>query len=228
MLFLAFATAGCQWTSQGKNAQGVQLFQSGQYQQAAQVFQQAIYQSPTGADGYYNLAAAYHQLGKLNRSSTDLDQAELLYNKCLDYNANHADCYRALAVLLVDKNQPEKAQRLLEGWFNENPGNPAAKVELARLHEEFGDRQGAKEYLQQALTVDPYDTRALAALGRIQETEGNAAQALANYQRSLYRNSLQPEVAARVATLRTAVNAGLQTTPAGDTRTVTSPFNPVR
>jgi tetratricopeptide (TPR) repeat protein len=148
----------------------------------------------------------------LNRSTTELDQAEVLYNKCLDYNQNHQECYRALAVLLVDKNQPDKAQRLLEGWYSLNPTNPGAKVELARLREEFGDRQAAKDYLQQALVIDPYEPRALAALGRIQESEGNAAQALANYQRSLYRNQFQPELAARAATLRTAVNAAGQGT----------------
>lgn len=225
-LSAACLATGCQWTTAGKNSQGVHLFQQGQYQQAAQVFEKAIYQSPSDADGYYNLAATYHQLGKANRSQQLLDNAETLYLKCLDYNENHTDCYRGLSVLLVEKNQPEKAQRLLEGWFNRNPGNPAAKVELARLHEEFGDRQGAKEYLQQALAVDPYETRALAALGRLQESEGNAEQALANYQRSLYRNQLQPEVAARVASLRAAVNAGMQTSPG--TRTVTTPVNPTR
>lgn len=209
---LVASSVGCQYTARGQNSQGVALFQSGQYQQSAQYFQQALQKDPTNADAYYNLAAAYHQVGKINRSTTELDQAEVLYNKCLDYNQNHQECYRALAVLLVDKNQPDKAQRLLEGWYSLNPANPGAKVELARLREEFGDRQAAKDYLQQALVIDPYEPRALAALGRIQESEGNAAQALANYQRSLYRNQFQPELAARAATLRTAVNAAGQGT----------------
>jgi tetratricopeptide (TPR) repeat protein len=222
------ASAGCQYTAQGKNAAGVQLYQSGQYQQAAHYFQQALYQDPQDADGYYNLASSYHQIGRVNRRQAELDQAEVLYNKCLDFNPNHNDCYRSLAVLLVDKNQPDKAQRLLENWYAANPTNSAAKVELARLREEFGDKNGAKEYLQQALTTNPYDIRALAALGRIQENEGNLTQALANYQRSLYRDQFQPEVAARVARLQTAVSGGQQTTPTGGTRTVTTPPAPLR
>ena len=219
--------AGCQYTAQGKNAAGVQLYPTGQYQQAAQYFQQAVNQSPTDADSYYNLASSYHQIGRLNRRTTELDYAEQLYNKALDYNPNHRDCYRALSVLLVDKNQPEKAQKLLNYWQAQNPTNPAPRVEMARLREEFGDRQGAKEYLQQALAYDPYDVRALAALGRIQETEGNSAQALANYQRALYRDQYQPQIAERVQQLRTAMNQWNQVTPGG-TQTVTTPMNPIR
>lgn len=200
--------AGCQYTASGKNAQGVALFQNGQYQQSAQYFQQAIQQDPTNADAYYNLAATYHQVAKTTGNAAQLNDAEALYNKCLDYAPNHKECYRALAVLLVDKNQSDKAQRLLEGWYAQNPANPEPKVELARLREEFGDRAGAKDYLQQALTIDPYESRALAALGRLQENEGNTYQALQNYQKSLYRNGLQPQVASRVASLRTAYNAG--------------------
>ncbi|MGC3968217.1 MAG: tetratricopeptide repeat protein [Pirellulales bacterium] len=207
---LLVGLSGCQYTARGQNSQGVALFQTGQYQQAATYFQEALKKDPANADAYYNLAASYHQVGKLNRRTTELDQAELLYNKCLDYNPNHQECYRALAVLLVDKNQPDKAQRLLEGWYNLSPTNPGAKIELARLREEFGDRQSAKDFLQQALVIDPYEPRALAALGRLQESEGNVDQALANYQRSLYRNQFQPELAARVNSLQTTVNASRQ------------------
>jgi tetratricopeptide (TPR) repeat protein len=219
---------GCQYTTQGKNTAGVQLYQSGQYQQAAQYFTQALNQDPKNADAYYNLASTYHQVGRTQRRAADLDQAEIYYNKCLDFSPNHRDCYRALAVLLVDKNQPDKAQRLLENWYKENPSNPAPKVELARLREEFGDKTGAKEYLQQALSVDPYDVRALAALGRIQEGEGNTQQALANYERSLFRDQFQPDLAARVAQIRSAANAANQFTPPGGTRTVTTPNGALR
>lgn len=224
-LVVVVAANGCQYTSQGKNAAGVKYFQQGQYQQAAQFFQQAVVQDPQNGDAYYNLASAYHQIGRINKDSASLNQAELLYNKALDLNENNRDAYRALAVLLVDKNQPDKAQTLLAGWQQKFPTIAAPRVELARLREEFGDKQGAKEYLQQALATDPYDTRALAALGRLQEQSGETVQALQNYQRSLYRDQFQPEVAARVAQLRSVVNAGNQVTTPGGTRTVITPTN---
>ncbi len=54
---------------------------------------------------------------------------------------------------------------MLEDWSTENPSQPAPKIELARLFEEFGDKNAAKENLTAALTISPNDPRALAALG---------------------------------------------------------------
>ena len=54
--------------------------------------------------------------------------------------------------------------------------------------------------------------RALTALGRLREVQGDRNQAVANYQRSLSVNRNQPEVAARVAALQ-ATGAGVGITP---------------
>jgi hypothetical protein len=50
--------------------------------------------------------------------------------------------------------------------------------------------------------------RALAAIGRIKETKGDTAQAIANYQRSLQLNNQQPQLTERIASL-TRQNPGL-------------------
>jgi tetratricopeptide (TPR) repeat protein len=209
LLAMVFSTAlgGCgSFAARGYNADGVRSFQQSQYQLALQQFQQAIYEDPTNPDGYYNLAATYHRMGKISRHQADLDQAENFYNQCLDHDPDHRDCYRGLAVLLVEQNRTHEAFRLIEGWADRSPASPDARIELARLSEEFGDRRASKEYLVEALAIDPNDPRALAALGRIREELGERRQALANYQRSLYFNPFQPELTARVAVLR-------QTTP---------------
>jgi hypothetical protein len=62
----------------------------------------------------------------------------------------------------------------------------------------------------------------LAALGKLRDEAGNTAQALADYQRSLQINHLQPMLAARVASLQTAI-AAPTATPPGATRVVTVP-----
>ena len=69
------------------------------------------------------------------------------------------------------------------------------------LSEELGNRTTAKNSLLEALAVNPYDPQALAALGRIHEETGDKTQALADYERSLWHNRFQPEVAARIASL---------------------------
>jgi tetratricopeptide (TPR) repeat protein len=210
---LLLGLAGCGgFNASGRNAEGVRLFQQAQYQDAIKQFQEAIYADPNNADGYYNLAAAYHRIGRLEHRQADIDQAESNYNLCLDRNPNHTDCYRGLAVLLVEQGRNDEAFRLLDGWVQRQPGVADAKIELARLYDEFGNRQAAKEHLIEALTIAPDNPRALTALGKLREDAGDKVQALANYQRSLQYDNRQPQVASRLSALQggvpgTATNA---------------------
>ena len=194
-------------TASGRNADGVKLFQQSQYDQALRQFQEASYADANNADAYYNQAATYHRLGKMNNNAQgDLQKAETYYNLCLDRNNNHADCYRGLAVLLAEQGRTQEAFRLVEGWVSQQPTSADAKIELARLCEEFGDRNSAKEHLVEALTIQPDNPRALAALGKIREDTGDTAQALANYQRSFWYDSHQPQVASRISALQSGTN----------------------
>lgn len=193
-------------TASGRNAEGVRLFQQAQYDQALRQFQEASYADPNNADSYYNLAATYHRLGKANNQQGDLEKAETYYNMCLDRNQNHSDCYRGLAVLLAEQGRTQESFNLVEGWVNKQPNSADARIELARLSEEFGDRNTAKERLIEALAIQPDNPRALAALGKIREDSGDAAQALANYQRSLWYDNRQPQVASRVSAIQAGMN----------------------
>lgn len=206
----ALGTSGCtQMMASGQNANGVRLHQQGFYQGAVERFQQAILTDPANADGYYNLAATYHQLGKTQNNESFLQQAESYYHQCLDRNANHRDCYRGLAVLLVEQERSEDAVRLLEGWAQKSPALADPRIELARISEEFGDKDAALKHLQDALALEPSNSRALVALGHVQEELGNQAQALANYQRALSLDRWNTELQARA----TAMQQALSTTP---------------
>jgi tetratricopeptide (TPR) repeat protein len=198
--------------SKALNAEGARLYQMGNYQQAADQFQRAIAAKPNQATSYYNLAAALHKSGKLAGRPEDLAQAERLYNQCLEYDPNHAECYRGLAVLLTETGRTDAAYRLLEGWAARSPQLADPRIELARLLEENNNPDHASQRLVEALAIDPHNSRALTALGRLREVSGDRAQALANYQRSLAVNRFQPEIAARVAALQ-ASGAGLPASP---------------
>ncbi len=216
---LLMAGSGCKLAARGQNVDGVRQFQQGAYQGALERFQQALYNDPQSADALYNLAATYHRLGNLEGQKSDWEQAENYYNQCLDHDEEHGSCYRGLAVLLVEQGRSEEAFRLLEGWVDRSPSLSAARIELARLFEEYGDRQAAKQHLLEAIAVDPYNSRALAALGKLHEDLGNPEQAFAVYQRALWHDRFQPEVAARVAALQTALAPSAAS---GGTRTVIS------
>jgi Tfp pilus assembly protein PilF len=222
--------AGCNnIAAQGRNAEGVRLFQQGRYPEALQQFQEAAYTDPANADGYYNLAATYHRLGRTQNRPTDLAQAETHYYQCLDRNPNHRDAHRGLAVLLAEQSRTDEAFRLMQRWADQQPATADAKIELARLYEEFGNRAAAKERLTEALAVEPNNPRAWAALGKIREETGESSQALANYQRSLSSDQFQPAVASRISALQSTTPTATTTPDSlGPPRVVTGPTTPLR
>lgn len=209
---LALAGGCSQMTSQSLNSEGVRLYQAGSYSQAADQFQRAIANDPKSPTSYYNLAAALHKSGKLTGNGADLQQAERLYNQCLEYDPNHTECYRGLAVLLAETGRTDASFRLLEGWAARSPQLADPRIELARMLEEQNNTPMASARLVEALSIDPHNSRALTALGRLREVSGDRAQALADYQRSLALNRHQPEISARVAALQ-AAGAGLPASP---------------
>jgi len=217
---------GCRMAADGQNQQGVRLFQQGQYQPAMQKFEQALATDPRNADAYYNLAASMHNMGSAKNDKDMLNQAELLYNQCLDIDENHVDCHRGLAVLLKETGRSDRSFALLKNWVNAQPNLADARIELARAYEESGDLQAAMLHLNHAVGLDQTNHRAWAALGHIREETGDLDQALTNYQRALDLNHFQSGVAERVATLSRNAQGNLNgATPPGGTRTVTNPLS---
>ncbi|MFM9059816.1 MAG: tetratricopeptide repeat protein [Planctomycetaceae bacterium] len=206
----ALSCAGCGGLAHNDNSQGVRLYQQGNYLGAVDRFQQALAREPGNPDCFYNLGATYHQQSKVFGRPADAATAEQYYHLCLARNPNHAECQRALAVLLVEQKREPEAVAGLETWARSQPGNPAPHVELARLAQEHGDLREAENQLIDALAVAPGDPRTLVALGSIREQAGDAGQAAANYSRALASDPAQPAVAARLASLQSAT-AGQRT-----------------
>jgi tetratricopeptide (TPR) repeat protein len=221
--------SGCQYAATGHNIEGKKLYGEGQYGLALQRFQQAIAANPNDADAYYNMGAAYHQLGRQMRNQAYLSQAESLYLQALQRNPNHVDSYRGRTVLMAETGRNQQAFEMLKGWVVQNQQSSEARVELARFYQEQGDAQTAKVQLEQAVQLDPNNTQALNYLGYLREQSGDYTQAMQNYQRSLGLNGTQPEISSRVAQLQQSVG-GFAAPPAGPaTRTVNSGFSfPVR
>ncbi|TWU42049.1 tetratricopeptide repeat protein [Novipirellula artificiosorum] len=205
LLLVGFS--GCQWAAGGQNAQGARLYEQGQYTGALQQFQKVIETDPQNADGYYNLAATTHRIGNQRGQAELLEQAESLYNQCLDHDPNHVECHRGLAVLLMDTGRTDRSFALMKNWASQNPNYAEPRIELARLYEEAGDPTTALKYLEDSVQIDANNARAWLALGRLREQSGDLPQALRNYQHSLAINNMQPEAAARVAAINQQLNA---------------------
>jgi tetratricopeptide (TPR) repeat protein len=124
--------------------------------------------------------------------------------------------------MLLQQGRTDEAFRLVERWADRRADLAEPKIELARLLEETGKPEAAKERLVEALAINPDHARARAALGHVQEELGEHSQALANYQKSLWQDQYQPEVAARIASLRatlpTAATVTVEGPSTSDTR----------
>ena len=193
----------------GRNIEGLRSYQGGNYQRAIQSFQQSLAANPNDPNAYYNLAATYYAMGKQQGDSNLLNQAEGLYHQCLDRALDHRDCYRGLTGLLVDTNRANDAFTLLRRWGERSPQTTDPRVELARLYEEFGDRDSARQQLTDAIQINERDPRAWVALASLREQDGQLNQALADYQQSLQLNPGQQQVAARVANLQQKIASGV-------------------
>ena len=215
-------------SASGHNVDGVQSYQLGNYQRAIDSFQRALASNPNNADAYYNLAAVYHQAGQKSLDQGMLEQAEGLYHQCLDRSPDHADCHRGLASLLVQTERAQSAFTLLERWAQRSPQRADPRIELARLHEEFGDKDVAGRHLAEALDVEPRNARAWTALGNLREQQGQLAQALSNYRQANRLNGYQPGVANRIAALEHRISVTPGGSPPGDTRMVRTPNETTR
>ncbi len=226
---LTFAS-GCGMMATGQNMQGVRLYEKGELYGATEQFQKAMMNNPDDANAYYNMASTLHRMGTADKNQNSLQQAETQYNECLNRDPNHAACYRGLAVLLAQTDRSDKAFVLLKNWALSNPQSADARVELARIYQEYGDTKTAELQLQQALQLDQTNQRAWTAMASLRESKGDYQQALANYQRAYVLNGYNPALANRIAELNraTAGTPGATPRPGEETRTVNAPMPTAR
>lgn len=210
---LCCCIVGCKFGPTSTNGSGVALYQQGRYAEALNYFETAKQSDPSNPDTYYNLASTYHKLGNTSKDKKMLENAEALYNGCLDLAPNHVDCHRGLAVLLVDTGRSDRAFELLKRWAQRSPGLSDARVELARLNQEFNQPKIAEQYLDEALAMDPNNAKAWAARGKMRESSGELMQAVKNYQQSLALNAQQPELYQRISALNVRMTQNTLTSP---------------
>ena len=126
----------------------------------------------------------------------------------------------------MDTDRSKNAFTLLKRWSEQNGNLADPRIELARLYEEFGDKQSAARYLTDALSIDARNARAWTALANIRADQGQLAQALSNYRQAYQLNQYQPEIATRIANIQQRIASSSNgTAPGTQTQIVNTPQN---
>jgi tetratricopeptide (TPR) repeat protein len=178
------------------NQDALLLFEKGSYDHARETFEAALALKPGDANILYNLGRSHEKLGQT-------DRAEARYTECLRASPDHPECRHAVAELLVTHGRREEAVRMTETWLTARPDLGAAYALDGWLWHQFGDLPRAQGRLQQALEHDSRNTHALNELALVYEDMHRPDRAAALYERSLDYKPGQPEVKARLASLRT-------------------------
>jgi tetratricopeptide (TPR) repeat protein len=172
---------GCAPTAQDRvrdyNEDGLQLYRHGDYGRAAESFEAAITLQPGDATLLYNAGQCYDQ-------ASNSAKAESYYNACLQKSPNHAGCRNALAALMLRQGRRDEATQMVEAWLASQPKLAAAHAADGVLRHQLGDLPSAKLRLEEALRLDPHDSRALVELGLVYEALQRPDRSLVLYERA--------------------------------------------
>ena len=198
--WLLLLAAGCATTASSERAQtynddGVRLFAQGQYDPALECFELALTLQPGDAGLLFNAGQCHDRLGHA-------DIAEKYYLESLQRSAKQAEARQAYVALLHRTGRGEQANLLIDEWLHQQPdAADAYALDAWRLRQQNAMPQ-AHGRLQQALALDPHNSRALTELAIIYEQTGMPERAMVLYERIVARDPHQFEVARHLEDLR--------------------------
>jgi Tfp pilus assembly protein PilF len=195
---LALVLAGCATDRDQRlrdySSDGLQLFQQSQFHAARESFEAALALKPDDPDLLYNIGQCYEHQGAN-------DKAEKYYIDCLARAPDHVPCRFALASVQVRTGRLADATRMAQTWLASRPKQADPYALDGYLWHQAGDLPKAQGRLQQALELEPQNTRALIELGLVYEAMNRSDRAVVLYERALDRDPNQPDVAHRLNVL---------------------------
>jgi len=198
--WLLLLSVGCATTASSERAQiynddGVYLFAHGQYHPALECFELALTLQPGDAGLLFNAGQCHDRLGQP-------DIAEKYYLESLQRSARHAEARQAYVALLYRTGRAEQANLLIDDWLHQQPDLADVYVlDAWRLRQQNAIPQ-AHGRLQQALALDPHNSRGLTELAIIYEQTGMPERAYVLYERILGNEPRQFEIAQHLEELR--------------------------
>lgn len=200
LIVLLLANASCTTTDENHwrliNDEGVALFAKGAYREALENFDYALVLHADDPVLLFNSAQCYERLGQHKN-------AEQYYAACLQRDPKHGDAHLALVTLKYRTGRVGEACQDIRAWLTQDPTSADALVADAwRLRQEK-NYPLAQGRLQEALSRDLDNRRALTELAILDELQGMPDRAFVQYERILAREPNQIEIRDRLEVLKT-------------------------
>lgn len=113
-------------------------------------------------------AASYYQLGKFHQERGNREAARAAYVQSIGLNRRQVEARNALAVLHSEDGKLDEAKTLLTQLVQDYPNVAYLHNNLAYVHLLRGEPDAAIPVLENALALEPGNTRALNNLGLVQ------------------------------------------------------------
>jgi tetratricopeptide (TPR) repeat protein len=155
-------------------AKGTRLLQKGDVQASLLYFQQAITKEPSYYQAYHNLGLAHFRLGETARAEED-------FQKSIDLaNGGFAPSQFALAMILCERQEFQRAERVIENGLGIDPGSAVGKYFLGVVQFALNRTEDAEKSAQDALWRDAAQADAHILLAKIHVRNHNAAAVMAD------------------------------------------------
>ena len=132
-------------------------------------------------------SAFFYNLGLARARAGDPNAAEQEYRRALDLNPGFDEAWRNLGLLLEDRGERAAAIDALKRAIAtaSASGRHRSMIDLARLLDQDGKRDKARDLLEEAIQSAPGDPAPYAALGLIEARHGDADSAQRHYEKAL-------------------------------------------
>ncbi|HZP01686.1 MAG TPA: tetratricopeptide repeat protein [Terriglobia bacterium] len=164
------------------------------YEEAVAYFERAMRAKPQYTDAHLNLGVAYDEMGRKELAELQLRVAVALSPLNIFARNQLAKHYLAGG----------EAARAEEQYLRsiESKTNAEAYNGLGDIYLEWNETRRAEEAFRQAVSLDPYDSHARFALGKLYLAAGRNTDALREYQQGLLADPVNPDALAAIRMLK--------------------------
>ncbi len=170
---------------------GTVLLDKGDLEGALAAYQAAAKSEPKDA-------GSWTKIGLVEQRQGDYRRAEAAYRKAVSMSdkqpLEREAAYLGLAITLDKAGKRQEADQVLAQGEKALPHSFILRTTRAGVQKEMGDEMAATHSLEQALAIEPTDTKTLNLLGALYAKHGHAERALPLWRKSLRINPDQPQI----------------------------------